>query len=373
MPKILVVDDNEQNRKVCQVALEDRFQLFFAASGEEGLVKARDLRPDVILLDILMPGMDGFEVCREFRRDEKTRNLKIIFLSARGEVIDKVTGLEGGADDYVTKPFDVPELLARIAVQLRLKRSEDLLKASLSKAEHWKIIGQMLTGTAHDMNNILSRINNEFPIKRDVADIRKIFKESESLAAAEESLKCIERSAQRIGDGVEHGKRMLQGLIRFAKSGSEVDQKVQHLAPLIPPILDILERQIEKVELKLEIDEVPPTKCNAMEFQQIVLNLATNAIQAMKTVEKRKLTIRLRATDAWVKFSVSDTGMGIPENVQPKIFNDFFTTKPKGEGTGVGLPTINKILKAHEGKIEFKTKVGQGTTFTVSLRAARLS
>jgi C4-dicarboxylate-specific signal transduction histidine kinase len=356
--KILVIDDNQKNLDLAEDILSDEgYNFFLAENGETGLKLAQEHQPDVVLLDIMMPGIDGFEVCRRLKTPGSgLEAIKVIMLTAKDSTDDVAKGLNCGAEDYVPKPYKAVELLARVNTQLRIKLAEDALRNSLSKAEHLSIIGQMATGVANDLSQNIIRITKLF---KDIATDAQTF----NFPAHECMSKC--QNGKNI---LEMLNTLAKGLIIFAR-GANSEHEIQSLVPVVKPVLVILSNTIKskKVKVELEFIEDAFVKCNAGEIQQVVFNLVMNAVQAMENSILKLLTVRTRIQDEQMLLSVVDTGTGIlPEN-QPKIFNDFFTTRKTGEGVGIGLSTVKKIVTAHGGKIDFTTGIDKGTTFRVSL------
>lgn len=356
--KILVIDDNQKNLDLAEHILTDEgYNFFLAENGEKGLKLAQEHQPDVILLDIMMPGIDGFEVCKRLKTPGSgLEAIKVIMLTAKDSANDVSEGLNCGAEDYVPKPYKTAELLARINTQLRIKLAEDVLKNSLSKAEHMAIIGQMATGVAHEINQNIIQATRLF--EELATDIRKV-----NVSPLEFVHKC-----QNGRNSLAMVNTLAKGLAIFAR-GADSEREIQPLVPVVKPALVILSNKIKSkmVKVNLKLVEDAFVKCNAGEIQQVVLNLVMNAVQAMENSILKMLTLRTRIQGEWVLLSVVDTGTGIlPEN-QPKIFNDFFTTRKLGEGVGIGLSTVKKIVTAHGGKIDFTTEIDKGTTFSVSL------
>lgn len=370
--KVLVVDDSENLRLVLEDILADAgYEILQAVNGEQGVEMAQEYYPDVILLDVTMPVMNGFQTCELLKKPgSKTEEIKIIMLTANNSPDDIIRGLDLGADDYVTKPYNKREILARVRKQVKYKSMDEILKSSLSKARHLAIIGQLAGGIAHDLKGILNPIGgSKAVIFQETADIYKKL-ESGDRDGIKECLQAIERNAKVSGEAASLGNELVQKLVLFVRSGSTSEQVVQTLPDLIKGPLGILERRLKGEGVKLDLDfdpETPPVKCNAAEMKQITLNFVTNALYALQGRKTKELTITLRPKGDWVVFSVSDTGAGIPKKVKSKILNDFFTTKPEGKGAGIGLSTVQKIVDIHHGKFSFESTEGEGSTFTVML------
>ncbi|MDY7040972.1 MAG: response regulator [Chloroflexota bacterium] len=200
--RILLIDDDEEvSAVVIRFLRSDGYDVQHAASGQDGLDIVRRKRPDLLLLDVSLPDIDGFEVCRRLRSDPRTEQLNILMLTGRGSVDARVTGLESGADDYLTKPFDPEELLARIQAQLRLK----VLRDRLVEMEKVATIGQMVITLSHEINNPLTAI---------IWHASLLHERMESLSGIPpdvlDALEVIGREAQRI-------KRVLVKLARVTR------------------------------------------------------------------------------------------------------------------------------------------------------------
>lgn len=367
--KILIIDDNLQNQRLADEILKDEgYTVLFANDGETGLEKVVEQEPDVILLDIMMPGIDGFEVCHRLKKqDSKYKNIKIIMLTAKTNVQDITTGFSAGADDYIKKPYEYEELIARVKTQWKLKKIEDDQRLSLSKSEHLAIIGKMVSGIAHDFGNIL-RVSSLFSIiQRKTKNIKNFLLEGDKDKALEMLAEIDDFSEHGI-KSLDLGLSIVQGLMTYSSDAGSV-KKIQKIFPLINAPLNILSRQIDsnKIKVALEVlDKNAEAHCNAAEIQQIVLNLLSNAIYAMNKTQERKLNIKLWTDLDSLHFSVRDNGIGIPEDIQSKVFNDFYTTKPNGEGTGIGLSNVQKIVKKHSGQVGLVSQPGN-TKFTITL------
>ncbi len=368
--KVLVIDDSRQNRDLAEDTLSDAgFEVLLAANGEAGLKCAKAQRPDIVLLDVMMPGMNGFEICEILKSPQSGLEMvKVIMLTALAYTRDKIAGFSCGADDYLTKPYHPSELIARVNAQLRTKLAEDAVMNRLKKSKHMATIGQMASGIAHDFKNILSTSLVVELIREFAKDAEAKIDAGKPLDAKKE-LGEIKRFCDLAEQSILLGQTMVQGLTAFA-FGAGSENKVHKLSSLLYPPVDILSKKINKqgVEKILNFeDKDVAVKCNGGEIQQVALNLIINALQAMEHSKEKILTIRLWTEDDRACFSVADSGSGIPENIREKIYDDYFTTKAEGKGTGIGLSTVKKIITAHNGKVDLVSKVGSGSTFTVSL------
>lgn len=363
---ILVVDDNENNRAICKDNLEmEGCQVLLANNGEQGLNIAKEQKPDLILLDIMMPVMDGFEFLERLKADPELANIPVLMLTAKSESKDVVRALESGAQDYLTKPFAIDELIARVNTLVRLKKVEDQLRASVSKNEHLAILGTMAAGVAHDFKNVLAiltwaeiiEINMELLSEKIPDNIKQEF-----LREIQE----IQEAVVEISEAREFGVTLCQGLTAFANA-SAAGKAEYDLAEVLQAPLKMFDRRLRgrDISLKTNLNKTLPIICNKAEIQRVLLNLITNALYAMEKKDPKILSICIWENVEDVRLSVSDTGVGICDEILSYIFNEFFTTK-NDRGSGIGLDTVKKIMKSHGGSIAVQTKVGEGTTFTLS-------
>ncbi|MDM8535551.1 response regulator [Desulfobacterales bacterium HSG17] len=350
---ILIIDDDEDVSSTLEaLLLRYQYHLEFADNGLTGLELAETVNPDLILLDVMMPGMDGFEVCRRLKEDQLTRKIPVIMITALDTKEDMVNGLDAGADDFIHKPFNTIVLRARIRSMLRIKSLVDELENSIKKEYYLSDLGRLAGGIAHDLRNVSFTISGYTELLlNDFAD--------KSQGA---------RSCRKILGAAALMDQIVNGLVTYA--GDKNSRKtVQDLKPLIKGSFNIFIRQLKIVEMDVNLEDVSKIECNIGEIHQIFLNLIKNALDAMYKENKRKLSIRLWQEANEVFVSVSDTGPGIPQDVLPHIFKDLFTTKPKGEGTGIGLATVKKIMESHNGKISVSSEKGKGANFTLCFPA----
>ena len=367
---VLVIDDNQKNLDLAEDTLADEgYDVLLAHNGAEGLVAAQKYQPDVIVLDIMMPGINGLDVCNEIKYSEDAlSSKKIILLTAKAQSEDILKGFSVGADDYLPKPYNTEELVARVRAQYRSKRSEDALRSDLSKTEHLAAIGNMAGSVAHDFKNILTEFQI-FELIKSYSEEAKIAIQKGDLSDAEELMGVSLRLSEMGCKAVRFGQGIVNGLVSFT-AGACSEQKVQQISSLVELPFHILSQKIrkERVEVSFDIDNsVPLVLCNSGEIQQVLLNLVANALYSMKGASHKWLKLKLWSDEKSVKMSLSDTGSGILDEAKPYIFDDFFTTKPEGKGTGIGLSTVRKIVKAHKGEISFISDQINGTTFIISL------
>ncbi len=360
---ILIVDDSRPSRKICEINLGRRlgYRVIQAVNGKEGLEYAKKYNPDVILLDIMMPIMDGIEMLKILKNDNKLYLIPVLMLSAKAATEDVVSTLEMGANDYLTKPFHVKELIVRVENLIRLKKVEDELRASVTRVEHEAELGVLASGIAHDFNNVLASLDYYECLKEETEEVAHLI--------PEKFLKNLKFLWKIMGHNIALTKRMCEGIRQFYCSDVLQVQQVQQLRPHIIFPLQILERKLKGIIIKKEIVDVPSIRCNGGEMQQIVLNLLVNAHQAVNQVQNRtgEISIKLWGKDNLVHFSISDNGIGIaPEHIN-RIYEPHFTTKETGSGRG--LATVKKIIKNHHGDISLVSKLGEGTKFVLTFPA----
>lgn len=355
-PKILIVDDVKENVDILNQYFSAKgFQTVLAYGGIQAVDKAERERPDVILLDIMMPDLDGFRVC-EILKKERThfKNIPIILVTAKEDIESKVKGLSLGAEDYVTKPFDIKELEARVKSAFRLKKALDELK------ELNELKNQFLGMASHDIKSPIARIEKT---------VEAILKNKSSLKVEHlELLKKIKEEAEGVFNLISDLLNVVK--IETGKMGLELEKVA--LDKLVEEVfrMNQISAEAKKIELEIQIDkDIPKILADPARLLEVLENLLTNAIKF--TPSGKKITIHLKKAKGGVELYLQDEGVGIPQNELPRIFDRFARLSPQpthGErGTGLGLSICKQIVDLHKGKIEVQSEVGKGTLFTVFL------
>ena len=474
---VLIVDDTERSRILLTSLLKpEGYRLIEAADGIEAIEQARAHSPDVILLDVMMPGMDGFETCRFIREIEGLREVPILFLTALDDRKSRLEGLQAGADDFITKPIDTAELRIRLRTITRINRFRRLyeerarfehainhapdglivtdsqgninlintaareilapdapvngkfcdllspdvidrlksqldgtsyvnrgtlltelvyarripnqveiaasrlpgdsiifsirdvterksLEEQLVSMQRLEVLGQLAGGIVHDLNNILSAVMGTASLMELDADEND-----------QRHLNTIMRTSRR-------GADMLQQLLAFSR-GSDTDIKPVLIVEIAREVADIASETFPaNINVNYEVDRqasLTHLPANASQLHQIFMNLCVNARDAMPDGGNLTIKINRRVLDPtdvksdslqkpageYLTVAVTDTGSGIPPAVRTRLFEPFFTTKAEGRGTGLGLPTVARLMNLHHGFISLDSTVGQGSTFT---------
>jgi signal transduction histidine kinase len=407
-PIVLVVDDNIANIEVLGAALANDYEIRFATGGAEGLELATRVPPDLILLDVMMPGMDGFETCQRLRANPQMRDTPVIFISALDAVADKVKAFKVGGSDYVTKPFQPEEVRARVSTHVNLYQArrqlyerEEMLRRNLAQleaahatlkemgnqlqqSEKMAAIGQLAAGVAHEINNPIGFVNSNLgTLQRYIADLFKVITtyeqaEAELTPQTRANLAEIKRKldlnylredsesllAESLG-GMQRVKRIVQDLREFAHV-DETDKQWANLEKGMDSTLNVVWNELKyKTEVVKEYAGISDIECIPSQINQVFMNLLINAAQAID--KHGRITVRTGQEEQKVWIEVQDTGRGIKSEHLSRIFEPFFTTKPVGKGTGLGLSLSYGIVSKHNGRIEVCSEEGKGSTFRVWL------
>ncbi len=369
--KILVVDDVPSILSYLKDILTDaNYEVATAGGGEEALAYLTSFKPDLILLDIIMPGMDGFEVCRKIRANPANDPVKIIMVSSKSELKERLKAYETGVDDYIGKPFDEHELLAKIHVFMRLKNAEDELvdlnnqlneqvrirTHQLLDAEKMATVGRLTAGIVHNLNNPLQ-------IMMSLSQLLA-FKHPE-ISKIDELRKACDRMQGIIGTILNTGKRE------------------NELSPVDVNFNEVLRDRIEllkanrffkyHIRTRMDLQPLPLFRGVYAHFSQSFGNLIDNAVDAMYDRNEGVLTIQTRVVNRMIQIKIIDTGVGIEPDQMDKIFDPFYTTKPltaednRPTGTGLGLASCQEMIASYGGRIKVESKFGKGATFTVEL------
>jgi len=359
---ILIIDDIPQNLQLLGTILKKKnYEVAVATGGQQALQALENIRPDLILLDIMMPEMDGYEVCRRIKERETTRHIPIIFLTGKTETDDMVRGFKIGAADYVTKPFNASELLARVNTHLDLKRSHDLLQEknreleeiNASKDTFFSII-------SHDLKNPFTGLLNLTQILRDDLD---------DLGNGE-----IREFADLINDSAVQFYKLLQNLLHWARlerGQMEYNPQKVDLKELVGQSLNLFSANADdkQIQLENEVYEQAVVKADPHMLDTVIRNLLSNAIKF--TPEGGKVAVTCTEAEGRVILSVHDTGVGIPPEQQAKLFKmgEVYTTEGTREekGTGLGLLLCKQLVEKNEGRISIDSTPGEGTTISVDL------
>jgi two-component system sensor histidine kinase/response regulator len=351
---ILVADDSTTNLDILfRILSRGGYDVILAEDGVEALEALAQVKPDLILLDVDMPRLDGFSVCQRIKADEKTCHIPVIFISALDELGDKIRAFEVGAVDYVIKPFKVEELMMRVASQILLAhQQQEILKLS-------EIKDHLIRTVSHDLKNPIHIVMGYAGLLLDANDL---------------SPEQIAEMALQIHKSADKMYRLVTNLLDLTQieAGVMWDFKPVGLNSIIEDVL--LEHIITAQQKDITIYWQPPAenitvKGDPMRLQQVFNNLFSNAIKY--TLVGGKVFIDMWEDDENVFISVKDTGLGIPEADLPHIFEKFYrvnsTIHREQEGTGLGLSIIHVIVQEHGGTVHVDSVEGQGSIFTIQL------
>jgi signal transduction histidine kinase len=361
---ILVVDDVLQNIKVVVTMLREAgYSIMPATSGSAALERVQNKLPDLVLLDLMMPDMDGLEVCSRLKAEPATRNIPIIFLTASNEMDHLVQGLKAGAVDYVTKPFNPPELLARVRTHLELKHSRDMIVRYSEQLAHLNNEKNEFMGiVAHDLRNPLGAIKG----------FAELIVEEPQMPRTE-----LEDFGRRIGEAAARMAQMVQNLLDANRI--ERGEMKLNLAPtdLCPVLAGVIEAQRPRAVAKqqtihLQNEAAAVSVLIDPNFMvQVLENLVSNAVKYSPL--GKNVFVRLKKETDSVRCEVQDEGPGLSEEDQKKLFGKFarLSARPTGgeHSTGLGLSIAKKLVEAMHGKIWCQSEPGKGATFIVSLPA----
>lgn len=361
-PLVLIVDDKPNNIKlICDTLKEENYEFAFATNGTQALEFVSGGLPDLILLDIAMPGLDGFEVCKRLKASPETKDIPIIFLTRFDEPENIVKGFDVGALDYVTRPFRGQELIARVRTHIELKKSQDtimeqnkeLKDLNATKDKFFKII-------AHDLKN-------PFGI---------LLQDSEFVVHKYDELKDeIKRSAiERIHKSSHRVYKLLENLLEWAKlqtGGIKTKKNKINLHQIAEKNISLYDCNASKKEIVVKNDIGMNVSAysdeNMIDF--VFRNLICNAIKF--TEDGGQVNISTQDNEDFIEVSISDTGVGIAgENIKKlfRIDGGYTTPDTKGEkGTGLGLILCKEFVELNGGKIGVKSEVGKGSTFKFTL------
>jgi signal transduction histidine kinase len=375
-PKLLVADDEPDMLRFLKSQLEKHYQVVEAVDGNQALEKARQFLPDLILLDMMMPEMDGVTACRELKAQTSTQGIPVVLLTARADEETKLAALNAGASDFLTKPFSTTELHVRVKnlvdshkFQRDLARQKTALESALEQvketegqlvqSEKMASLGRLSAGIIHEINNPLNY----------AAQALYLLKTKKDKMPEEDRAKYVEIVSD-IEEGVGRVQRIVSDLRTFTHPGGKAGQEEVDLEGVVAAALRFLSHELKDgVQLKVEIPAGERVKADKNKLIHIFVNLFQNSLDALK--EKKgdnpSLKVQSRREKGKTLISVWDNGSGISGEDLPKVFDPFFTTKDVGEGMGLGLSICYRMVAEQGGAISVKSEKGKFTEFTLEL------
>ncbi|MBT8350013.1 MAG: response regulator [Deltaproteobacteria bacterium] len=370
---VLIVDDEKRNIKLLKAYLmTGQYKILEALNGEEALKMMDDFHPDIVLLDVMMPGIDGFEVCKRLKQDDKTQMVPVIMVTALMEKEYRIKALEAGADDFLSKPVDRTEVLVRVKSLLRIKSYHDDLRESYKeiavKNKRLEELDKMKEGLTHmvihDLNNPFMAISGSLEL---LLMDRELFPQSQAQALEQ----CI--------DYCKDIRRLIQGLLdihKMEKGKLQPNRKLTDPVALIDEVIGQFLTNIEKKQIELCFPK-PKNKISVeMDrelIKRVVANLLNNAIRHTPDTGRIEITVDSPLAEGNLRISVTDSGSGLDPEYHQKIFDKFeqINLKQKGVGSGtsgLGLAFCKLAIEAHGGEIWVEsTRENQGCAFRFTI------
>lgn len=427
---ILIVDDSPIHLKVLSESLiEAGYEVAVALNGETAFQQALDDPPDLILLDIQMPRMDGFKTCQQLKDHPSTERIPIIFMTALSDISSKIKGLKMGAVDYLTKPFQQEEVLARIGVHIQIKNltqslleknllldqlnqklkhlileKDDQLKqvqVKLIQADKLSSMGQMIAGITHEINNplgfVIGNVNQVDEFLQDLLTHLELYQKfypnpvpEIEYHAEEIDINFLMADLPEMIASIKQGAILIREISTSIRIFSRIDGPTKVLFNIhdgIDSTLLILKHRLQpnaahpEIKIKKQYGILPQIEGFPGQLNQVFMNLIANAIDAVEESNQGKtykeimahpnlitISTELTPDQTQVLIRITDNGVGMSEEVCSQLFDPFFTTKPVGKGTGLGLSISYQIVvEKHGGTIECHSQPRKGTEFIIKI------
>ncbi len=383
---VLVVDDDSTQLKLMSILLKaEGYEVLLANSGKAALEMVEASSPDLILLDLIMPDMNGFEVAKQLKANPLTEHLPIIMLTAMHDRQTRLRALELGVDEFLFKPIDRAELAVRVRNMLRIKNYADQIASHLADAastrdalakqveqriqaetdllahheqliqmEKLAAIGTLVGGVAHEINNPLMGLMNFVQFAADRCDDEK------SRFALSRAMECVERI-----------REITHSMLLYISPASSHATASCVLPGVVAKVLNLLGDDLSQAGITVKVDmpeNLPGVICHPTLLQQVLVNLLSNARDALREQPQPRVNISAQLDGAKVLLKVCDNGTGIAKEVRSRIFDPFYTTKAPGEGTGLGLTLSRHFMEQAGGKISVHSEAGRGCCMNVVLQ-----
>jgi signal transduction histidine kinase/ABC-type uncharacterized transport system permease subunit len=362
LARLLVAEDNPDMLRYLHQTLGERFEVWAVQDGTRAWELLERERHDLVVADVMMPGLTGFELCRRIKSDPRTASTPVILLTARGALADRVEGQEVGADAYLPKPFSPRELDAVIDRLLESSTRTTAIAAQRREAA----LDSLLAGMAHELRNGVQQISGahaaiELLLRTTLAKTNGKALEAPTVERLSRLTNASERAIERIGRVVNSLQQYAHQGLRPPWADVDLDDLVRRQVALLPP------DRAGRVHVELRSEA--PVRGPEEELRQLVLNLIDNALDA--TEGGGEVWVETTPSAGRTTFSVRDTGAGIPPELQARVFDLFFTTKEAGRGTGLGLALAKRTVTDLGGEITLHSRLGGGTELAVVLPTAR--
>ncbi|MEH2449386.1 MAG: response regulator [Nostoc sp.] len=409
---ILIVDDNPTNLSVlCEALNSEGFRFRVAVDGESAIAQAERNQPELILLDVQMPGIDGFETCCRLKANPITQNIPIIFTTALADTESKTKGFSLGAVDYIPKPFAQEEVISRVRVHLQLKqltesleqqvsdRTKALQKAQVKLVQQEKLstLGELIAGIGHEINNPINFISSNIsPLQGYIAAITELLLLYEqeypnptakiTTAIEDLDLNFVLEDMGKILNSLQLGSERVRNISNSLRNFCRSDRDTKISADLhqgLDSTLMILQHRFKangarpRIEVIKNYGVLPEVKCYIGLMNQVFMNILANAVDAVdEAITQGKMSNLIPqiniATEIdfeeLIVIRIADNGIGIPERLKKRLFEPLFTTKPVGKGTGLGLAIAYEIVvEKHEGVLDVNSQPDMGTEFIIKI------
>ncbi len=386
-PRIMIIDDDPAIILIIKKFIgKFGYHIFTEEDSLNALESVKKAAPNLILLDIEMPGMNGFQVLDQLKADENLKNIPVIFLTSDEKISSKVKVFEAGAADYLVKPVHLRELEIRMKNQIRLADNQLKLEqfahemealaqeraAQLVHTDRLSTLGTLAAGVAHEINNPATFIMTNLKVLENYYAymepyIKQIEKENPAETRFNAILNEVPKVFKDMRSGVERISIIVNTLTDYSRKREHYSETI-NLADCLHDAMVFTKHRLKSIETDVDI---PQKQCTVIgsrqQLTQVITNLITNAADAVEGLANPKLKITLEIKIGKFILAIEDNGPGVPPDIIEHIWTPFFTTKAPGVGTGLGLSICQSIVQNHNGKLSVKNSLGSGACFYLEL------